>query len=222
MTWVELGEPRPHTSPTAYEPLEWASLGVEHLTPPDEKAFACQAFFRSRRTRRKFRRLTLEALSNFLYLSCATIDRQASSFGFDIEQRPSISAGALHPIHTLLRRSIELPWERYRSSEHQLNELAVSVEQDRQFLDHVNSIVPIGAAVLIVLAAEPGRAAAKYENAASLVWRDAGALLATMAWVAESLALSFCPLGTTGDTFVSSLDEQGRLRGVGAALLGAR
>lgn len=43
---------------------------------------------------------------------------------------------------------------------------------------------------------------AAYANAESLILRDAGALLATISFLAEWLGLSACPLGFLGDDFV--------------------
>ncbi len=86
----------------------------------------------------------------------------------------------------------------------------------------VDDVLDSQAATIVLLAAEPGKTLAKYENGASLVWRDAGALLATMAFAAHSLGMNFCPLGITGERCVRSLDPHRRLVGVGVALLGAR
>jgi len=68
--------------------------------------------------------------------------------------------------------------------------------------------------------AEPGKTSAKYSSSSSLVWRDAGVLLGHIGLAAESLGLNYCPLGITGEPWVSQLDSQGKLSGVGLALLG--
>ena len=72
----------------------------------------------------------------------------------------------------------------------------------------------------MVLVAEPGKTAAKYANSESLVWRDAGVLLGYMSVVAEALGLGFCPLGITGQAYVSALSADARLTGVGLAVVG--
>jgi hypothetical protein len=75
---------------------------------------------------------------------------------------------------------------------------------------------------MLLFVGEPGKTFSKYNHATSLVWRDAGVLIGHMALVAESLGLNFCPLGITGEPWVSELDKQGKLVGVGVALLGSR
>lgn len=42
-----------------------------------------------------------------------------------------------------------------------------------------------------------------------------------MALTATAQGLNFCPLGITGEPWVSGLADQGKLTGVGLALLGA-
>jgi nitroreductase len=77
--------------------------------------------------------------------------------------------------------------------------------------------------VLIALAAESGRTAAKYENAESLIWRDAGIALGYMSIVAEALGLTFCPLGVLGEPYVSAVvSGDPRIQAAGLAVLGAR
>lgn len=86
----------------------------------------------------------------------------------------------------------------------------------------MESMVPAPEATKTLLVAEPGKTQAKYFNHESLVWRDAGALLATMGFVAEALNLNYCPIGITGEPWASMLSSEGNLVGVGAALIGGR
>jgi hypothetical protein len=83
-------------------------------------------------------------------------------------------------------------------------------------------LVPLNRGVLIALASEPGKTAAKYENPHSLVWRDAGTVLGYMSVVAEALGLTFCPLGLLGKRFVSEMVAgDPRIQATGLAILGA-
>ena len=77
-------------------------------------------------------------------------------------------------------------------------------------------------ATLLLFVAEPGMTGSKYEDAASLVWRDAGVLLGAIAMAAEALALNFSPMGVTGEPWTSHLILGAPLVGVGAAFVGAR
>ena len=72
----------------------------------------------------------------------------------------------------------------------------------------------------MLLLAEPGKTSAKYQHGESLIWRDAGILLAVMALIAEALDYSFCPLGITGEPWADQLATSGVLMGVGLALVG--
>lgn len=76
-------------------------------------------------------------------------------------------------------------------------------------------------ATRILFLSEPGKTLGKYQNGCSLIWRDAGALLGVMALTATAQGLNFCPLGITGEPWASNLAEQGKLAGVGFALLGS-
>ena len=54
------------------------------------------------------------------------------------------------------------------------------------------------------------------------MWRDAGVVLGYMSLVAEALSLAFCPLGITGEPFLTDyLSTASRLKAVGLAILGA-
>jgi len=76
---------------------------------------------------------------------------------------------------------------------------------------------------MLWFAAQFDRTLSRYNNGESLVWRDSGALAATIALVAECLHLSSCAIGITGEPFISQiLDSKGALVGVGGLLIGQR
>jgi len=111
-------------------------------------------------------------------------------------------------------------WFRYDAVSHALNEVITGLDPRPVWAD-MQRVLPAPSATLLILAAEPGRTSAKYEAAASLVWRDAGVLLGFLAVAAEALGLNYCPLGVTGDSWVKRLLDQPGLAGVGAAFVGA-
>jgi hypothetical protein len=110
-------------------------------------------------------------------------------------------------------------WMRYDAFTHSLRELRTTVRPStvRAALDEV---MPGEKATVILFAAEPKLTFAKYEDACSLVWRDAGVLQGHLSLAAEALGLSLCLLGVTGEPWVSRLVEQDALVGVGAAYVG--
>lgn len=79
------------------------------------------------------------------------------------------------------------------------------------------------AGVVMWHVAQPARTEARYIHAESLVWRDAGALVATTAIVCEAMGLACTPLGATGEPWLSAvLASDGRVVGVGGCVVGSR
>jgi hypothetical protein len=146
-----------------------------------------------------------------------TID---SPMGFPLEQRGVPSAGAIHPIHVLIGDPVSRCIERYDGRSHSLQRLGSRLPDE--LVEACTSLVPPQEGKILLFAAEPGKTAAKYDDCGSLVWRDAGVLQGSLALVAESLGLNLCLLGMTGEPWVSQLSQQGKLCGVGMALLGSR
>lgn len=142
--------------------------------------------------------------------------------GFDLENRPYPSAGGIHPIHLVLQRPDGGALERYNTRGHSLEELPGSELLATCLREEAEKAVVTQASTLIALVAEPGKTAAKYTHSTSLVMRDAGVILGYLSLCSEVLGLNFCPLGMTGDEYLKSLDQQGKLRGVGLALIGSR
>lgn len=220
--WRDLGDPRPKPVLSSYEPLEWSGARVALQRIGAHRSTALAVMLATRRSRRQFGApATVEDLAALFDLCCRTQAIEPSLLGFDLEFRPHPSAGALQSVHCLVQRMPGDAWARYDARHHELVLLPESTccaEATRRLAD---DLVPTSHASLLALVAEPGKAAAKYEDPESLIWRDAGVLLGYFSIAAEALGLAFCPLGITGEPVVgAALDEQGRLRGVGLALLG--
>lgn len=220
--WLDLGNPQPKLSPTAYTPIQWTGPCIELSTNGASRAPHLAAVLADRRSRRDFTApATLDDLAAMLELCCRTRELRASDLGFDLEFRPHPSAGAIHCVHTLVQRVIDEDWMYYDAQAHQLVSLLGTSAAANAARSTANALVPATNSSLIALVAEPDKAATKYENPGSLIWRDAGVLLGYFSICAEALGLSFCPLGITGQPILDrELDEQGRLCGVGMALLG--
>jgi SagB-type dehydrogenase family enzyme len=222
MTWTKLGDPVPRETVDRYVPYEWPAGEIAYLPLPAPVLLpSLDEIVTIRRTRRLFEPLTQDSLSAMLWLSSRVISVGDETMGFPLTQRPAPSAGAIHPIHLLLK-TLNADWARYDPYGHGLVQLGKRGDALKGLWEAIARTVDPGAGTAFLFAAEPGKTSAKYANAESLVWRDAGALVGHMALVAESLHLNFCPLGHTGEPWVSGLDEQDRLIGVGVALLGNR
>lgn len=221
--WRDLGNPRPKHALGHYSPVAWPqgdcrlldSNGA-HLAPD------LAAILATRRSRRNFAApATTDDLSALFDLCARTQEAQISDLGFDLEFRQHPASGAIHSIHCLVQQHSGDEWNRYDAKRHELVSLPSSSDAANAVRLAASEVVPAGNASLIALVAEPGKAAAKYDFPESLIWRDAGVILGYFSIAAEALGLAFCPLGITGDPVIeSTLDEQGRLHGVGLALLG--
>jgi len=208
----------------SHSPVEWPS-GSQILLDNIPPSIACSAdidnFFKTRRTQRRMGTISYAELGAWLDLSCRAQLVQGSDCGFEISMRPAPSAGAIHPIHLILSGAQAKAWQRYNSVDHALIDVPSNLDAE-QVRRAMLEVLPVPDATLILFAAEVGKTATKYEHPASLVWRDAGALLAVMGFAAHALSLAFCPLGVTGEPWVGQLLQHRGLFGVGAAFVGTR
>ncbi|WP_347928326.1 nitroreductase family protein [Pseudomonas helvetica] len=221
MTWIDLGNPTPKCLSTPYQPVDWATGAIQRL--PAGSAMSTPPLLQvleERRSVRDFAPLEDMGLANFLWYACRSHDTWASELGYELEYRASPSAGAIHPIHLIMKRPEDPRWWLYEPRGHFLAELTAAPLRLNGLWEQSQQVVSAPQATLILFLAEPGKTLAKYQNGCSLIWRDAGAQLATMALAARAMKLNFCPLGVTGEPWAGSLAEQGQLVGVGLALLG--
>ena len=125
---------------------------------------------------------------------------------FGRSYRPSPSAGAIHPVDVLLVHGGSRVF-RYAPLAHQLEVLRVCRPQELSiFREDCREVLPTAAGTAIVFVGDRNRIAALYERPESLLWRDAGVLLQTLALVATAFRLRFCPLGILGTAAIEALD----------------
>lgn len=220
MIWMPPAEPRPKEQVQPYQPFTWPSgHTVSLVTPADIPQSFCDVVA-ARRSSRTFGPLTLTDISSLLWYSSRVLARQGSAMGFDLSQRPAPSAGAIHPIHVLACSSAQDSWQRYDPDRHCLSEVPHGLLAPRETMAQITPAVDPQKGTLLWFAAEVGKTNSKYENPESLIWRDAGALIAHLGLVASYLGLHFCALGVTGATWGIELNEAQLICGVGAALVG--
>jgi len=224
LTWTDLDSPTPRATPRTYAPIAWRDGARRSLPKPTLLGdLSLAEVLAKRASRRNFAGPPEdEPLSALLNAVSRPVSTEPSRFGFPLEFRPTPSAGALHPIHLLLQPTLGVPWLRYEAATHELIEVAGSKALADAARTAAGELVACPRATVIGFAAEVGRTSVKYAHAESLVWRDAGVLLGYLHLGAEALGLAFTPLGLTGDPYLRDLDGQGRLRGVGMALVGVR
>lgn len=220
--WIDLGNPFPRLVPNCYTPITWPKGNVIQLplaiTAEEIQESVINILLR-RRTRRQFSNLSMDMLGSLLWVCCHTQELGSDHLGFPLSRHPCPSGGAIHPVHLLVLLPQDNCWYRYDPTEHALHETPSKLDSTT-VKSSMQALISAPSATLFLLAAEPGMTAAKYEASASLVWRDAGVMLGVLAIAAEALDLSFCPLGVTGEPWVSQLLEQPGLFGVGCAFVG--
>lgn len=138
------------------------------------------------------------------------------------QSRLSPSAGGTHSIDLLLLRVPEHgeALMMYDAFGHTLNAAKLSDSQSRlALLQAAMEVKHEPEAVILWFAAQPHILETYYENSESLLWRDAGALVAVFYFVAAALGLRCCAIGATGDPMINGLNAQ--MRGVGGLFVGA-
>lgn len=225
MAWINLSNPTVRETPETYTPFAWLDGKFQAFpaiwdAPPARQDIDVLTVLERRRSRRNFAALNHDQLGQLFWHCLRTQGIATSDLGFDLEQRPTPSAGAIHPIHILVKPAQTHKWFRYDARRHGLLEVKGSECELKPLEECSKAILYSENATQLLLVAEPGKTSAKYECGESLIWRDAGALLAIMAVTAEALNLAFCPLGITGEPWASELAAPGILMGAGMALVG--
>lgn len=216
-------DPAPRLHPTVATPVAWPVQGLVPLeagTAPWPVDLATT--LARRRSVHARGPLTLSALGALLWHTCRTLTVAASPYGFELQQRPTPSAGAIHPVHLILQAPGTGGWARYNPRAHRLELLGSAGGVLENLHTRVAELIGPSAGTVLAFVAEPGLTAAKYEQVNSLIWRDAGVLQGVLAIIAEALLIDMCLLGATGDPWVGALADQGKLKGVGLAVLGSR
>ena len=215
--------PRPLGSPLPPRPL--AEFPVSHvykcgaLVLPTERSFA--SVVEGRRSQTEMRRAPLAEVANAV--AFAVRPRQVLHGDlYGRTRRLSASAGALHPVEVLLVHGPAHVY-RYVPDTHELERLRVSHPRELVlFREDCGEVLPKALGTAIVLAGDVTRVAAVYERPESLMWRDAGALLQTLALSATAFGLAFCPLGTLGASVLRAIGKEEQLSATGVGLVGRR
>lgn len=142
-------------------------------------------------------------------------------FGHPWEGRATPSAGGLHIISLLCIPTGDRPAGIY---DHDAHGLRVSADPDRLRRENSANVALLCAAsagVTLQFVADAERLASCYENSESLLWRDSGALAATICLVATALGLTSVMLGRTGEALLTALTLPAGFVGAGAVHLGA-
>ena len=135
------------------------------------------------------------------------------------ESRTAPAAGGIHCIRLIcLALNSDGITGLYEPDRHELVLLDEAVQKAATDENRrsVSAICGASSGVTLQFAADVPRIEAAYENPETLIWRDAGALLMTVALVAEALDLAAAPLGRVGDSIVRAAGLDRGWRGAGA------
>jgi SagB-type dehydrogenase family enzyme len=219
-----LADPRPRKKP---KPVP-ASGGYKttakfYLPRPEVKAN--KSFFKvlaARASRRSFAHMPDEKLAAFLWYSAKALTLSQGPHNIFCQHRFVPSAGGLHPIDLIVIDVHEQSASVYDPIAHALCKLDATEEKVATFLAYSQEVLNPGSGTIIWFAARPEKVSAKYTDELSLIWRDAGALIASMYLIAEALSLNCCALGNLGSLELQTLTDNPAVIGTGGCIIGAR
>jgi hypothetical protein len=173
--------------------------------------------FERRRSTRALAPATVDSMTTVFHLALTPRFWQEGD-AMRRTRRPALSAGALHPISVVL--FVDGVTYRVNSELCTLDRLSFPSEIYEMWTSRCKLLLPNAQGAFIALVADMAKPKAAYENGESLLLRDAGALLQTLALATECCGLGFCPLGILGNEVVSALPANEQLLAVGAAAIG--
>jgi SagB-type dehydrogenase family enzyme len=226
MTHIDLPSPIPRDTPVPYTEFSYPVTDREYLAipeSPNESSF--WDVLASRRSRRAVGPLGETQLAHLLWYSAKTRAARREQDGFLWQSRPSPSGGGRHPVDLIVvhaergKAIVRL----YDPIAHALCTLSVDQHRAFSFYGQAKAIITAEDGVLLWFVAQFGRTLERYVDGESLVWRDAGALLATVYLVCEALGLACCAIGPSGDPDIPQIiGGENELRGVGGCIVGSR
>jgi hypothetical protein len=222
LTHTSVDEPNPRSIALPW--LEWprrvrrevllAAPGISASTPFVDVLDA-------RQSARSFTLPSTARLAEFLWHGARARDAHGGRLGLPWEHHAAPSAGGLHPITIVLSTCDPAEVAAYDPVRHALRELDIEdVAAFNNFHRTVSSILPEAQGTVLTLIANPAKTQAGYENGESLIWRDAGCLLATLQLCAIFTGLGYCNLGLLGTELLPVLPDAGALTAVGSAVVG--
>ncbi len=212
-------DPKP-TGGGPYTDYVWpvvATFPIETVAARTARAFA--DVFEGRRSARELNAAPRDhILSALLYATAPRFWKDGDVLRRSL--RPALSCGALHPISILMFADVAV--FRVNADACALEQIAFPEDVRVAWLSRCAELLPNANGVFLVLVADMARPRAAYDHSESLPWRDAGALLQTLAYSAEVFELGFCPMGIVGNEVVAALPANGQLIAVGGAAIGLR
>jgi SagB-type dehydrogenase family enzyme len=198
------------------------SVRIGHLSRGPDVTF--HEVLAARRSARTFTALTLADLASVLVPSARVQGGWTSPDGYSATERPTPSAGGRHPIDLAVLAisvdGLEAGLWHFDAGTCELMRGTLDAAVHNAALGRIRSALEGGAlpAAAIFAIADFARTLSRYPGGTSLVFRDAGALLATMQLCATAADLASCIVGTAAA--LPSKGGDGAVTDVGALLLG--
>lgn len=226
MKQIKLQSPVLRTKELSYTEFAYPILSKKYLPEP---AFTNSTTFldviNNRVSRRTFNKLSFDKLNALLWYSARAIDVAPPEVSPRWQHRPSPSGGGRHPVDIFILNDEngEYTLSLYQPISHSLSLLRSSKSHIANLINTIETVLPIGNATIIWLAAQFDRTLSRYENGESLIWKDVGALTGVTTLVAEYLEINCCPIGINGDPYISeAINGELRITGVGGLLVGEK
>lgn len=219
-----LTEPRPRTSRGDSEVWEPVVLSRHELAAPTRlREVPFIRILDSRRSESCSAQLSDEQLADLLWHGARVRETGTGRLGVPWQHRAAPSSGGIHPIQLFVRNRGSDEVQLYDPVAHVLLSIAATRRESLLVLDgQVSAAAPRALGATLIFIADVNRTAAAYENADSLVWRDAGAFMMVLQLVAEYLELAFCPIGVLGTALMDALALPTGWVAAGTCVVGAR
>ena len=227
MTLIDLGEPVPRNGTLSFRGFEYSCHEKIWLDPPAAKPEKdVFTVLEQRQTRRDFQLLSYDEISHLLWYSIKRRSAIIDHGRYIWQHAATPSAGGCYPIDILIigtsGRADGVFY--YDPIGHVLAQISEPDEEAREKLVQVamecSAAKSLG--TLFWFAAQFSRTNSRYQNPDSLIWRDSGALLATIGIVAEALSLNCCGLGATGNPSLSRMvNASDLIVGTGGCIVGS-
>jgi hypothetical protein len=212
-------DPRPRTAPLKVDPFEWpvkSRTACSPIVAPTEQSF--QVVFEERRSQRSMGAVALGTIVNTLGFAMRPRYWKDGD-AFERTRRPALSAGALHPLSVLICPFGEQQLLRYDATSHFTEDLQVEPGALEAWALRVKTVLPNTHGSTLFFVADNAKPNSVYELSESLIWRDGGALLQTIALACTAYDLAFCPLGLLGSEVIDALNAP-QLITAGTAVIG--
>lgn len=219
--WPTDDEPRPRDGATATMISSLAGRPLHALPAPRPLPDICFSDVLAARRSAVSGPLSDQELGDLLFHVMRWRRGGTGRFGQPWEGRASPSAGGLHVISLLcIPVQGQTPIGIYETRHHGLRLVEAADNLSGENAANVELLASARSGTTLQFMADAGRLAACYENSATLLWRDSGALAATICLVAACLGLTAVVLGRTGASLPAPEGLDGMLA-VGAVHLGA-